>query len=165
MKPLAKILRMSKAYRLVSSLREARTVALACLALLGPMLGGCSFSIASLKPEAPEETTGSIKPAPTAQLLFPELGPEEARRSRAALAVALDPQGNGHPVKWDNPETGMRGEVAAGGAPFVESDEICRAFSASLQTSGGATKRAEGRACRISGDEWVLRKLQARAQS
>jgi surface antigen len=164
MKPLAKILRMSKAYRLVSSLREARAVLLrlACLALAGPMLGGCSFSIASLKAEAPEEVTGSITPAPTVQILFPDLGPEEVRRSRAALAVALDPQGNGHPVKWDNPESGMRGEIAAGGPPFVESDEICRAFSASLQTKPGGTKRAEGRACKISADEWVLRKLQRR---
>jgi surface antigen len=150
----------------MSSLREARAIArCACLALLGPILGGCSFSIASLAPEAPEETTGSITPAPSVQVLFPELGPEEVRRSRAALAVTLDPQGNGHPVKWDNPETGLRGEIAAGGPPFVEADEICRAFSASLRMPAGPTKRAEGRACKISADEWVLRKLQPKPQS
>ncbi len=162
MKPLTTIVRMRKAYKLVLSFREARDVVLrlACLALAGPMLGGCSFSTATLAPEPPEEVTGSIAPAPVAQTLFHDLGPEEVRRSRAALAVALDPQGNGQPVKWDNPESRMRGEIAPGGPPFVEANEICRTFSAILQAPEAATKRVVGSACRLSGDGWILRKLQ-----
>ncbi len=97
--------------------------------------------------------------------LFPDLGPEEARRARAALAVALDPQGNGKAVKWDNPESGMHGDISASGSPFVEADEICRSFTASLRTDAGVAKAAEGKACKISADEWVLRKLQPRKQS
>ncbi|NNM74850.1 RT0821/Lpp0805 family surface protein [Enterovirga aerilata] len=158
---------MSAPYRLVSLPREARRllVRVAWVAAAAPALAGCSFSIPSLtaKP-APEETTGSISPAPTVLRMFPDLGPEEARRARAALAVALDPQGNGQPVKWDNPESGMRGEIVPHGPPFVESDEICRLFAASLDT-GSASKRAEGKACRVSAGEWVLRKLQAKRQS
>jgi surface antigen len=94
---------------------------------------------------APGETTGSIGPAPAARKLFPDLGPEEDRRARAALAVALDPQGNGKPVKWDNPESGIAGEIAASGAPFVEADEICRAFTTSFEPAAGARKRARAR--------------------
>ncbi len=165
MKPLATIVRMSDAYRLMSSVREARRVALrlAFFAGLGSTLAGCSFSIPSLtaKP-ARGETTGSISPAPAARKLFPDLGPEEDRRARAALAVALDPQGNGKPVKWDNPESGIAGEVAASGAPFVEADEICRAFTTSLEPVAGSRKRAEGTACRASADDWILRRLERR---
>jgi surface antigen len=163
MKPLATIVGMSDAYRLLSSLREARRVALwlASVAALGSTLAGCSFSIPSLTAKsAPGETTGSIAPAPAARKLFPDLGPEEDRRARAALAVALDPQGNGKPVKWDNPESGIAGEVAASGAPFVEADEICRAFTTSFEPAAGARKRAEGMACRVSADDWVLRRLE-----
>ena len=130
--------------------------------MMGPALGACSFAIPSLTAQGPEDVTGSITPAPTVERLFPDLGPEEARRSRAALAVALDPQGNGRPVKWDNPESGMGGEITPGGAPFVEDDEICRTFSASLETAAGGAKRAEGLACKVSADEWVLRRLQRR---
>ena len=123
------------------------------------MVGACSFPIPSLTAQPPEETTGSISPAPPLlQKLFAELGPEEVRRSRAALAVALDPQGNGTRVTWDNPETGMSGVIAATGAPFVDSDEICRAFTASL-TAGGTTRRVAGKACKFSADEWLLREL------
>jgi surface antigen len=159
---------MPVAYRLVLSSGEVRRVAcrLACVAALAPALGACSFAIPSLTTSsAPEETTGSITPAPAAQRLFPELGPEETRRSRAALAVALEPQGNGKAVKWDNPESGMHGDIVPEGVPYVEADEICRAFTASLRTAAGVTKTAEGRACKISADEWVLRKLQPRRQS
>jgi surface antigen len=151
---------MSGDYRLVSSLREAFPAAARVLMVvaIGATLGGCSFAIPSLTPNAPEETTGSISPAPTSQKLFAELGPEETRRSRAALAVALDPQGNGKPVKWDNPESAMSGEITPEGAPFVEADEICRTFTASLATDT-KSRRVLGKACRFSADEWLLRDL------
>ncbi|MDB5510958.1 MAG: hypothetical protein JWR08_441 [Enterovirga sp.] len=133
---------------------------LALLALLAPALAGCSFALPSLVKEAPEETTGSIAPAGAGSArLFSDLGPEDWRRAKAALAVALDPQGNGQPVKWDNPETGMRGEIVPGGKPFVESDEICRSFKATVARPAGAPGVAEGTACRLGADEWHLKRV------
>lgn len=123
------------------------------------MLGACSFAIPALTASAPEDTTGSIVPAAAADRLFPELGPEETRRTRAALAVALDPQGNGQPVKWDNPESGLRGEIAPNGSPFVEADEVCRNFTTTLEGGSGAARTAAGHACRLSGEDWILRTL------
>ena len=151
---------MSDRYRLVLPPREAwpAVIRIALLLAIGPSLAGCSFAIPSLTAKAPEETTGSISPAPLAQKLFAELGPEEVRRSRAALAVALDPQGNGKPVKWDNPETGMSGEISPNGPPFVESDEVCRAFTASLDADT-TSRSAAGIACKMSAEEWLLRDL------
>ena len=49
--------------------------------------------------------------------LSSELGPEDLRRADGAMAVALDPQGNGAPVNWDNPQSGDQGLVHAGRRP------------------------------------------------
>ncbi|MGA0597283.1 RT0821/Lpp0805 family surface protein [Enterovirga sp. CN4-39] len=157
---------MSGNYRLVWLFREMRGLAAGAVGVLAmaPVLAGCSFAIPSLTAKAPEDVTGSITPAPAALKLFPELGPEEVRRLRAALTVALDPQGNGKPVKWDNPESGMGGDITPSGAPFVEANEICRAFTASLE-SASVSKTAQGKACKVSADEWVLRKLETKPQS
>lgn len=152
---------MSGAYRFVAFRREMRKLlrSFLCAAGLGTALGGCSFSIPSLTASAPEDTTGSIATAAAPIRLFPELGPEETRRARAALAVALDPQGNGQPVKWENVESGMRGEISPDGPPFVEADEVCRRFTTRVELKAGDEKSASGHACKASADEWVLRRL------
>src|SRR5438067_2431449 len=89
----------------------------ACIAVLA-VLGGCSQPLLVFRGETeaaapvavPEPTeTGSIAKRPSS--FGPDLGDEDWRRARAALGVALDPQGNGKPVKWDNPESGLRGSV------------------------------------------------------
>jgi surface antigen len=36
------------------------------------------------------------------------------------MAVALDPQGSGSPVTWDNPDTGFKGTFTPVGQPFVK---------------------------------------------
>ena len=46
--------------------------------------------------------------------------------------MALDPQGPGTQVSWDNPATTRKGTFTPTGAPFVKNDEICRDFSAHL---------------------------------
>lgn len=119
------------------------------------MTGACSmsFPIASLVPEG--ETTGSIAPK-TASPLSAELGPEDWRRAKGALAVALDPQGNGSSVAWDNPETDMKGSFVPVGQPFVKTDEVCRAFLASV-VGQSATSSLQGTACRPSGGEWDIK--------
>jgi surface antigen len=87
--------------------------------------------------------------------LSPDLGVEDWRRARAALGVALDPQGSGAQVSWDNPDTGLKGTFTPVGQPFVKSDEICRAFTATL-AGQTATSTLQGTACRPSGEEWAI---------
>jgi surface antigen len=130
----------------------------ACVAGLAAGLGACSFAIPSLVGES-EEMTGSIKPGFKSPL-SPELGPEDWRRAKAALAVALDPQGNGSSVSWDNADSGMKGTFVPVGVPFVKSDEICRAFVATVTTQAGTASSLQGTACRLSADEWDVHGVQ-----
>lgn len=150
---------MKQSYRSFGSGREALKAVLRA-GLLGAVLagcGGCSFSIAPLAP-APEETTGSIKKIE--KRFSAELGQEDWRRAKGALVLALDPQGNGKSVKWDNPETGMKGEVTPDGTPFVESDEVCRRFRATVEPASAAVISVEGSACRLSAaDDWEIKTL------
>jgi surface antigen len=125
---------------------------MAVAAALASGAGACSFPIPSLV--SGEETTGSISPKVVSPLSA-ELGAEDWRRAKGAMAVALDPQGNGSPVTWDNPDTGFKGTFTPVGQPFVKGDEICRAFLAGL--TGQATSSLQGTACRLSGEEWAIK--------
>lgn len=126
------------------------------------VLGGCSQPLIMFAPQVdaapPEpESTGSIEPA-APKSFGPDLSGEDWRRAKAALSVALDPQGNGQPVKWDNPDSGMRGMVNPTGLPFVKNDEICRGFLASV-IGPGANRFVRGTGCRPSGGAWELKSL------
>lgn len=144
-------------YRALGRACEIRNACALMLAFLGVAMGGCSmsFPIASLVPEEGPEATGATQ-VKTTSPLSPELGPEDWRRAKGALTVGLDPQGNGSPVSWDNPDTGMRGTFTPVGQPFVKSDEICRAFLATVvtQTSNASL---QGTGCRPSGGEWTIK--------
>lgn len=100
--------------------------------------------------------TGSIGRRPRS--FGADLGEEDWRRASAALAVALDPQGNGRPVKWDNPETGLRGSVNPTGLPYVADDLICRDFLASV-IGPERSRFVRGTGCKPSGGEWALKRL------
>lgn len=89
-------------------------------------------------------------------ILSRDLGPEDLRRALGAMALALDPQGNGTAVSWSNPETGLKGVFTPVGGPFLNEDQICRAFLSSTQTQAGPAAH-QGTACRPSGGDWVLR--------
>lgn len=113
-----------------------------------------SFPIASLVPDDPPATAsvGAKAASPMAR----EMGTEDWRRAKGALAIALDPQGNGSLVAWDNPDSALKGHFKPVGQPFVKSDEICRAFLATV--SGQASASAfQGTACRPSGGEWAIK--------
>nr|WP_247654610.1 RT0821/Lpp0805 family surface protein [Microvirga sp. HBU67558] len=117
--------------------------------------GACSFSfgLSALDDEGPKSTGALAAKAVTP--LSADLDEEDWRRAKAALAVALDPQGPGTLVSWDNPATGMKGNFTPMGAPFVKNDEICRTFSAHL--SGPSSASLNGTACRPSGGEWAIK--------
>lgn len=124
---------------------------------------GCSqpllmFHGDSAPPPVAEEPamTGSIERRPVS--FGDDLGEEDWRRARAALAVALDPQGNGRPVQWDNPETGLKGSVNPTGLPYVAEDLICRNFLASV-IGPRRNRFVRGTGCRMSGGEWTLKRV------
>ena len=126
------------------------------LALAAGPLGGGSFAIPPLV-SPPQETTGSLHKIE--QRLSADLSQEDTRRAKGALAIALDPQGNGKPVKWDNPDSRASGEIAAVGSPYVEGDEVCRRFRATTDPQSGPAKAVEGYACRLSANDWAIRDL------
>ena len=113
---------------------------------------------AQAKAVLPEDpvSTGSIDKRPLG--FGHDLGAEDWRRASAALAVALDPQGNGRPVKWDNPETTLRGSVNPTGLPYVSNDLVCRDFLASVITPA-KSRFVRGTGCKPSGGEWTLTRV------
>jgi surface antigen len=143
----------ARRYRAIRFGSEAvKVVALASIALA---MAGCSFSssVVGFTDEEPEVTGSIATRAPVT--LSPEMNEEDWRRAKAALGLALDPQGPGTLVSWDNPQTSMKGQFTPTGAPYVRNDEVCRDFSAHL--SGSASASLQGSACRPSGGEWALK--------
>jgi len=122
---------------------------------LAVALAGCSMSFPMTSLVSDEDVTGSIEPR-TVSPLSPDLGTEDWRRAKGALAIALDPQGSGAAVSWDNPDTAMKGSFTPVGQPFVKSNEICRAFIATVSGQAGASS-LQGTACRPSGGEWAIK--------
>ena len=103
-----------------------------------------------------DDVTGSIeKPLPS---LAATLDPEDWRRAHAALGVALDPQGNGAPVKWENPQSGVTGVFTPVGAAYPSGEAICRAF---LSEVGGkaAARDLQGVGCRDKSGDWRIADL------
>ena len=126
---------------------------LCCLLLaLAPALGGCamSFPMASLLPG--DDVTGSNSPVPFGRML----DEEDRRRETAALATALDPQGDGSSVKWDNPRSGNRGAITATGKAYNEDNGICRAFVSELK-QGDASRKLQGTACAVAAGTWKVK--------
>ncbi|EIM26124.1 RT0821/Lpp0805 family surface protein [Microvirga lotononidis] len=125
--------------------------------LLALSTSACSFSfgLSALDDEEPKSTGTVTARADTP--LSADLDQEDWRRAKAALAVALDPQGPGTQVSWDNPATSMKGTFTPMGAPFVKNDEICRSFSAHL--SGPSASSLHGTACRPSGGDWAIKDI------
>jgi 17 kDa outer membrane surface antigen len=131
---------------------------LACSLALLRVLGGCT--LITPMGGADPEPTGSIAAAPAKPhaLLPAALDEEDRRRALGALAIALDPQGNGAPVRWDNPVSKARGSVTPAGFAYPENDLVCRGFSAQFETSAGAQAQ-RGSACRDKNAQWIVSDL------
>ncbi|MBB4040249.1 surface antigen [Microvirga flocculans] len=125
--------------------------------LVALSVSACSFSfgLSPLDDDEPASTGSIVTNAVTP--LSADLNEEDWRRAKAALAVALDPQGPGTQVSWDNPDSTRKGTFTPTGAPFVKDDEICRAFSANL--SGPSAAALQGMACRPSGGDWAIKEI------
>lgn len=94
-----------------------------------------------------------------------KLDVEDWRRARAALATALDPQGNGSAVAWDNPQSGRRGSFIPVAAPYPADGQVCRAFIAKIDAVPDK-EVVQGAACRVAGtDDWDVKDLKPFKQS
>ncbi len=143
-------LRVPQIFPLVRRVAACATIcqALAACSIATPLGGGVD-----------SEPTGSI---PTVSLTLPSkpalpasLDDEDRRRALGALAIALDPQGNGATVRWDNPVSKAHGSVTPVGFAYPANDLICRAFSAQFDTIAGP-RAAKGAACRDKEAQWTL---------
>ena len=99
------------------------------------------------------EATGSVRKS--APELARGLEAEDARRAKAALATALDPQGSGERVDWDNPQSGAKGVFTPVGQAYPSDGRVCRAFLAEVVTNHNE-ERLQGTACRDKNAEWTL---------
>jgi surface antigen len=143
----------ARRYRSDAFLSEAMKMLAAGLIALSA--GACSFSFGVVGlDEAEPQATGSIASKGTVPL-SPDLNEEDWRRAKAALAVALDPQGPGTQVSWDNPASDRKGTFTPTSAPFVKDDQICRSFTALI--GGASSSNLQGTACRPSGGEWAIK--------
>ena len=127
----------------------------AVLSLLAGLTAACSVSFPMTGLKTDDTPTGSIDR--TASLFPAALDREDLRRAKAALATALDPQGNGQRVVWQNPQTGSHGAFTASAPPFADQDRVCRAFSGEVSPSEAGDRHLTGSACRDADGSWVLR--------
>ena len=121
--------------------------------------------VAPLSSDVDMQATGAIaanaaasappKPKPT---LPAALDDEDARRAFGALGIALDPQGNGATVRWDNPVSKAHGFVTPVGYAYPEGGLICRKFSARFESRAGA-ENVLGAACRDKAADWSLTEI------
>jgi surface antigen len=158
--------------RVVSAMGNASARAKALGALAALMLAGCSLTAPfEEKPaalQADPEITGSIPQRRPAADLQPgqnspfsaRLDDEDWRRQKAALATALDPQGNGGQVRWENGESGHKGAFGPIGNAFLVKHEICRVFVTSV-AAGEPEQWFQGTACRVSASDWTIRDFKA----
>lgn len=145
----------ARRYRSDAVLSEALKMAIVVLMALSTSACSFTYGLVGYQEEEPQ-ATGSIAKTSVSPL-SPDLNEEDWRRAKAALAVALDPQGAGTQVSWDNPDTTHKGTFAPSSTPFVRNDEICRSFSAHLASATVAS--FDGTACRPSGGDWAIKDL------
>lgn len=134
--------------------------------MLACAASGCSIAIpmasspnSALWRGAPDDATGSIaKPAPK---LSRHLDAEDLRRAMAAMSTALDPQGSGASVHWDNPQTGAKGSFTPLGQAYPLDGKICRAFVADIE-AGETDEKLQGAACREKSADWALTEAKLR---
>jgi hypothetical protein len=116
-------------------------------------VAGCSitFPISPLLMPGPKTDAGEPPP----QSFVSVLDAEDWRRAKAALSTALDPQGNGSLVGWDNPDSGNKGSFAPVGKAYFLDARICRAFLAKVDSKGDE-KSLQGTACNDRQGEWTI---------
>ena len=99
-----------------------------------------------------EDVTGTIPKPSLASLLEPE----DWRRAKAALATALDPQGNGSLVGWDNPESGNKGSFMPVGKAYPSECRDLPGLSRRARPQGATNSPSREPLARIKEGEWTI---------
>jgi surface antigen len=107
-----------------------------------------------------EDETGTISNEQFSNFLVGE----DWQRARGALASALDPQGSGSVVHWNNPNSGVKGSFAAYGKSYPSEAGICRAFVADIDRKN-AEDALQGTACADKGGEWTVTDVKSMRKS
>ena len=76
-------------------------------------------------------------------------------KGQSGLATALDPQGDGSPVSWDNPQSGVKGSFAPTGKAYPVDAKVCRSFRTEVERKAGVTAM-QGLACADKTGEWAI---------
>lgn len=126
----------------------------AALLLIALGTSGCSLTMHLTSLHGDDEHTAST--SKQISPLSPHMDEEDWRRAQSALSLAVDPQGSGQPVNWDNPSSKRRGMFAPSGQVVLTEQTVCRAFSAILIEQGAPESRHEGKACRQGPGEWAI---------
>ncbi|MGH6819531.1 MAG: RT0821/Lpp0805 family surface protein [Methylocella sp.] len=133
---------------------RARAARACILGGLPALLAGCSMALPIsplMSPGSKEDAAGAVPKSSLAGLL----DAEDWRRAKAALSTALDPQGNGSLVGWDNPDSGNKGSFTPVGKPFPLEAGICRVFLAEVDCKGDEHVM-QGTACSDKRGEWTI---------
>jgi surface antigen len=149
--PTSRGLQIFPLVRLIPLVRRMTACAALCQALCA-----CTMPLGGMVDSDPTGSISSVAAKVSTRLDFPtSLDEEDRRRALGALAIALDPQGNGATVHWDNPVNKAHGSVTPSGFAYPSNDLICRAFAAQFETVAGA-EAGNGVACRDKDAQWSL---------
>jgi surface antigen len=132
--------------------------------LLGAFgLAGCSYALESMsaKPELEAKPAALTSPPAndrTERTAAAE--PEEAdlAYARAAATDLLSRGAKPNSVPWENPQTGVSGNITPLAATHSEGGQPCRDFLASY-VRGSSQSWLQGSACRTAPGEWEVRSL------
>jgi surface antigen len=131
---------------------------------LGAFLcAGCSYQLESMfsKPEADGEMTGSVGAPGMQRADLVAAGPVSEADLAYARAAAADVLAHGakkNSVPWQNPQTGVGGNITPLATSHSEGGLSCRDFLASY-VRAGSQAWLQGSACRTARGEWEVKTL------
>jgi hypothetical protein len=74
------------------------------------------------------------------------------------IATALDPQGDGSTIHWENPKTSHEGSITPVGHAYTADGQVCRAFIGDLVHDKGH-RTVQGTACTIAAGQWAAKDM------
>ena len=113
------------------------------------------------KPDADAEVTGSISRPGTqhaAHAAAAQVSEADLAYARAAAADVLARDAKDNSVPWQNPQTGVGGNITPLASSYSEGGLPCRDFLASYM-SAGSQAWLQGSACRTARGEWEVKTL------
>jgi surface antigen len=134
-------------------------------AVLGALgCAGCSYQLDPMvsKPDTDGDVTGSISRFAGGHAEHPAASVQPSETdlayARATAADALSRGAKDNNVPWQNPQTGVGGNITPLAASYNEDGVPCRDFLASYGR-GGSQAWLQGSACRTDGGGWEVKSL------